>query len=283
MARLLIIGGSSYLGQRLTRLARHSHEVLYTYYSQDPLALPDGRQLDIRRRPVVRQLVQDWQPTAIIHVAGSDRSPDMANVIVTGTSNVSAAAAAADVRLVHLSTDVLFDGEHAPYVEADRPAPLHAYGRAKAQAEDAANRHPNHAIVRTSLIYGLTQMDHATRWVADGLRTGHQITLFSNQIRNPVWRQTLAQACLELATNEYQGVLHVAGAQAMSRAEYGLRLLDWWGISQRNTLDIGPAEGAWPRDCRLDISLAQKVLTTPLPGVDAVLAAYASADASPPD
>ena len=69
----------------------------------------------------------------------------------------------------------------------------------------------NHVIIRTSLIYGLQLMDRGTAWMVETLRRGRPVTLFTNQRRNPVWVETLCQACLELVTHEYRGILNVAG------------------------------------------------------------------------
>jgi dTDP-4-dehydrorhamnose reductase len=109
--------------------------------------------------------------------------------------------------------------------------------------------------------------------MAAALRAGQPVTLFTNQRRNPVWVETLGRACLELVTMEYRGVLNVAGRQVMTRAEFGQRLLDWWGVTERETLSFGPDEsGRWPLDCEMDVSLALRLLATPLLGVDEVLA-----------
>jgi dTDP-4-dehydrorhamnose reductase len=126
--------------------------------------------------------------------------------------------------------------------------------------------------VRTSLIYGLQEMDHGTSWVVEALRVGKRVTLFTDQIRNPIWVVSLGDACLELAELDYRGVLHVAGRQALSRAQFGLRMLGWWGVRRRDTLTLGPGDGErWPADCTLDVGRALGLLKTPLPGVDDVL------------
>lgn len=274
--RLLITGGSGYLGRHLTRRAalEWGGPFIYTTHSRDPLGLPQGVALDVRDGPAVARLVADFAPDAIIHTAGSNTTPDMTAVIVEGTAHVVAAARAAGARLIHLSTDALFDGTAAPYDETARPAPLHDYGRAKAAAEALVAAHPNTLIVRTSLIYGLEEMDNGTAWMAAALRAGQPVTLFTNQWRNPVWVESLARACLELITHPYRGILNVAGRQALSRADFGLRLLDWWGVTERATLMMEADEsGPWPLDCRLDVSRAEGLLATPLPGVDEVLCA----------
>ncbi len=270
--RLLITGGSSYLGRYLTRLAVADFEVCYTYFQNDPLGLPQGEWLDVREETAVSRLVHTFRPHVIIHTIGSNRCDDMYNVICRGTAHVTHAARATNARLIHISTDALFDGRHAPYTESASPSPLHEYGRAKAAAETIVSQHPDHVIIRTSLIYGLHEMDHSTAWIARALQAGKPVVLFDNQRRNPVWVETLARACLELATTPYVGILNVAGRQVLTRAEFGLRLLDWWQIAARETLQIGKADGEkWPLDCELDLQRATAVLQTPLYGVDEVL------------
>ena len=272
MARILISGGSSYLGQHLVPLSSLVHETSYTYYTHDPLQAPSAYKVDVRDGPAVHELVKRLRPEIIIHTAGSNRPADMANVIMKGTQHVAEAAAAAGARLIHISTDVVFNGQDAPYTEGAAPTPIHAYGRAKVASEISAGKLPDHAVVRTSLIYGLQIMDRGTAWVVDSLCKKQPVTLFTDQRRNPVWVQTLSLACLELATNNYQGILNVAGEQILTRAEFGLRMLDWWGIEDRSALALGPSDHAkWPADCTFDLSRAREVLDTPLPGVDTVL------------
>lgn len=272
MARLLITGGSSYLGQHLLPLALSRHQTSYTYFTNDPLQAPSAYQLDVCDSTAVQKLVKQLKPQIIIHTVGSNRSTDMANVITSGTHHITEAAELAGARLIHISSDVVFNGQDAPYAEDAPRTPIHAYGKAKAAAEIIAGKHPDHAVVRTSLIYGLQIMDRGTAWIVEALRNNRPVTLFSDQRRNPVWANTLSLACIELATNAYQGVLNVAGEQILTRAEFGLRMLDWWRIKDRSSLTVGPSDHEkWPADCTLDLSRAKAVLNTPQPGVDAVL------------
>lgn len=272
MARLLITGGSSYLGQHLVPLAAAQNQTSYTYFTHNPLPAPSGYKLDVREGPAVQTLVKQLQPEIIIHTVGSNRPADMENVIISGTRHVTEAAVMAGARLIHISTDVVFNGQDAPYGEDAPPTPIHAYGRAKTEAETIAAEHPDHVIVRTSLIYGLQIMDMGTRWLVEALRSKRPVTLFGDQRRNPVWADTLSSACLELAASNFRGILHVAGEQVLTRAEFGLRMLDWWGITDRASLSIGSSDHTkWPADCTFDLSRARGAINTPLPGVDAVL------------
>lgn len=273
--RILITGGSSYLGQHLVPAALRStvaHTINYTFYRNDPLRLPYGHPLDVRDARAVHSMVTSLQPDVIIHTAGSNRATDMTAVIQGGTQHIVEAAAAVQARLIYLSTDSIFEGNAAPYTETATPSPVNEYGRAKVAAEAIVAAYPNHVIIRTSLIYGLHLMDRSAEWMVKALRRGQPVQLFSNQYRNPVWAETLSQVCLELVTHPYTGILNVAGRQVLSRAEFALRMLDWWQVTEREMLTIGPTTaGEWPLDCRLDLSLAMTLLSTPLWGVDEVL------------
>ncbi len=268
--RLLITGGSGFVGRRLVSQARAHFEVAFTTYSRP---LPGGQVLDLRDADATRALVRAWAPDVIVHTAGSDASANMEAVIVQGTANLCQAARAAGARLIFLSSDVIFDGERAPYAEDAVPRPLHAYGRAKVAAEQVVAGLPDHLIVRTSLIYSLEEIERNLAWLVDALAARRPVTLFTDQWRNPIWVQTLTWALIETAAAPVRGRLHVAGRQALNRHDFGLRLLDWFGIEGRETLRAGPGDRArWPADCRLDIARAERLLATPLLGVDEVLA-----------
>jgi dTDP-4-dehydrorhamnose reductase len=170
---------------------------------------------------------------------------------------------------------VIFDGEQAPYDESAPPAPIHPYGEAKAEAEAEVQRlTPTAVIVRTSLICRLDPPDRTTSWIVDSLTHGLPVTLFTDEIRSPVWVSDLAAALLELAQNKYSGVINIAGPQALSRYTMGLHLaqclgLDPTGIRAGRSADSGLAR---PRNCTLDVRLAQRLLRTRLRSYDEGLA-----------
>jgi dTDP-4-dehydrorhamnose reductase len=229
----------------------------------------------------VTELVDKVCPAAIIHTAAMNPGGgrDFRATNVAGAYHVAHAAARCDARLIHISTDVLFDGQRGGYTEDDPPAPITPYGRSKAQAEEMVRQSGAEAvIVRTSLIYGWRpRVDRHTRQMEEDLAAGRPVHLFTDEVRNPIWVESLAAAVLELTGMAYTGILHVAGAQALSRYEFGVRLLRFHGLDPSPVLPIRSRESGLirPLNCTLNSARARSLLSVPLPGVDQVLRAHA--------
>lgn len=275
---MLVTGGSGYLGRWVVRLASGRWDVTATYLTQ-PVDTPgvDWRRLDVRDVAAVEALVRAVHPAVIVHTAALNpgQGSDFVAVNADGTRHVAHAAASVGARLVHVSTDVLFDGEQGGYVEEDPPSPITPYGRSKALAEEAIHASSAEAvIVRTSLIYGWRPTwDRQTRWVVGDLKAGEPVRLFTDELRCPIWVESLAAALIELATRDDTGVLHVAGAQTLSRYDFGVRLARFHGVDPAPIIPALSHESGLtrPLDCTLNCSRARSLLSTPLPGVDAVL------------
>jgi dTDP-4-dehydrorhamnose reductase len=298
---ILITGASGYVGQATFQAAvQAGYAVVGAYHRQQP-ALSGGAwmPLDLCDAAGVARLIADMRPAAIIHAGAAWGTPDEAQAtIVDGTRAVVAAASRVGTRLIHLSTDVLFDGEHAPYSESDPPAPITFYGAAKAAAEGIVAAHPNHVIVRTSLVTCFDPPDRSTAMVllaleespkeqiseweqgregeralklsqspAPPLARARPVTLFTDEYRSPVRTEDLAVALAELIEHGYRGVLHVAGPERLSRYELGLRIAAYHGRAPSPGIIAGTVAGSGmirPRDCTLDIALAGRILRTPL-------------------
>jgi dTDP-4-dehydrorhamnose reductase len=255
VARLLVTGGSGYVGRALVcKAAEAGWEVHGTSWSSGK-----GISLEVRDADDVRRVVREVRPDAVVHTAYVQEGPGAWGVNVDGSENV--ARAARRVRLVHMSTDVVFDGRKgSPYVEEDEPTPVTDYGRAKAEAERRVVAvHPGALLVRTSLVYGA---DEPSRHERAALERAH--AFYTNEIRCPIHVDDLAAALLELVSLDVSGPLHVAGADAVSRAEFA-------ELIARGPVASTPAPPGRPLDCTLDSSRAQALLTRRLRGVRSVL------------
>lgn len=275
--KVLITGGTSYLGQHMVPyFAEAGQEVVYTWRSTQLDLGSDAIQLDIRNEKAVEQTILAVKPAAVIHLAASNRSENealMTSSIIEGATNITNCCKRNGIRLIHMSTDVVFNGTDAPYAELDKKNPVHAYGQSKSAAEEIVLAHANSVVIRPSLIYGLRIKDRSTEWIESALQKSQPVTLFTDQIRNPVWVDTLSSACLELLDHEFNGLIHIVGNQTLSRAVFGVRMLDFWNIQVGDTLRFAPTPENlnWPPDLRMDTQLAKETLKTPLLGVDEVL------------
>jgi dTDP-4-dehydrorhamnose reductase len=273
----LITGAAGLLGSEIVRQAAGRWPLYGVIFQRQPQPRPGVSylRLDVGDPAAVLRLLRALRPQVIIHTAYRKAGPELERVTAAGAGHVAQAATQIGARLIHVSSDVLLDGEHAPYDESAQPASLHPYGRAKAEAERLVQEAaPAAAIVRTSLICQLDPPDPISGWIIDSLRHSQPITLFTDEIRSPVWVQDLAAALIELAQTSYAGVLNVAGPQPLSRFEMGWRLarrlgLDPQAISAGRSLDSGLSR---PRDCTLDVRRAQRLLRTHLRSYDEGLA-----------
>jgi dTDP-4-dehydrorhamnose reductase len=234
--RLLVTGAGGMLGQDVVRAAEAEGD--------EVLALARG-DLDVTDERAVAGAMSDEQVDAVINCAawtdvdGAESDPDGADAVnALGAENVANAAAHVGARLVHVSTDYVFDGDRSPdeaaYVESDIPSPRSVYGASKLAGEEAvAAVGGSHAIVRSSWLFGLG----GRNFVATMLELGadrDEVIVVDDQIGCPTATAHLAPALLALARDEdAQGIFHVAGGGRCSWHELAVETFRQAGISCR--------------------------------------------------
>lgn len=273
--RILVTGGTGLLGAALVaRGLADGHDLVATHHAHDP-GDPRARwlRLDVTDPAAVARAVARCD--AVIHTAYAFAGDALRPVTVDGAAHVARAASQARARLIHLSTDVVFDGTAAgAYREDHRPSPITPYGEAKRDAEERVlAAHPEATVVRTSLLYRPGPDDRQTRLARDLLEGRARGALFTDEIRCPAHVDELAAALLELAGRRWPGPLHLAGDEALSRHDFAARLLraqglDPAGLPAARSVDQPAAR---PRNCALDSARARGLLTARVRGVAAVL------------
>lgn len=275
--RILLTGASGYLGGALLRTLealQPDWDVHCTFFSIVPADdMPNSHHIDLRDESSVARVMDKVQPQIIFHTAALNQgaAQDMYETNARGSAYIARGAAKYNARLIHLSSDVIFDGTRGNYSEEDAPNPITPYAVSKADAEkNVLGSGANAVLVRTSLIYGFKPFDPRTR----AILRGEMPRLFTDEMRCPVWVFTLSQALVELADLEYCGVLNLAGTQALSRYDLGVKIMQTFEGDPNILIPTKSAESGLvrPRDCTLNVSRAQKLLETKLLSVDEVLA-----------
>lgn len=269
---LLVVGGTGYLGRALVREGRaRTLTVAATHHRQAPLELGcRWLPLDLTAEAAAADLVTSLRPRLLVNAAYVYGGPTLDAVSRRAPAVLAEAGHRAGSRVVHLSTDLVFDGRLGrPYTEDDRPDPVLPYGEAKLAAERAVlAAHPTALVVRTSLLYGGVEPGPQEELVRRA-GAGEDITFFVDEIRCPIAVGDLASDLIDLAeagTDDRDdtpaGLLHLAGPESLDRLSFARRLAPALGVDP-NRLVGGhpdPSLGPRPRNCALDSSRARAAL-----------------------
>jgi dTDP-4-dehydrorhamnose reductase len=233
-----------------------------------------GVDLDLLEPASIEAALEQARPDAVVHSAAlaeatvCEQQPELAM-----RSNVAASEALAracrgrGIRLVTLSTDLVFSGERSGWAEDDPALPLSVYGRTKLQAEQATLAEcPGSAVARVALVQGRGHGPRATssEAAAWSLASGARLRLFGDQYRTPVDAESVADGLLRILDGGHAGRFHLGGPERVSRLEQGRRVAALLGLPKAGIEPIRQADlplpGARPADASLDSSRARRVL-----------------------
>ncbi len=189
--------------------------------------------LDVADAAAVRAAVAELGPATIVNCAAwthvdsaEEHEAEAMAVNRDAVASLAAAAREHGARLLHVSTDYVFDGAATrPYVESDPTGPTTAYGRTKLAGERAAlAASPRNAVARTAWIFGAGRSNFVT-FVLDQAAAGRPIPAFTDQFGCPTFSVHLAEKLLDLAADDRGGVFHAAASGFCSRFEFAQAIL----------------------------------------------------------
>lgn len=218
--KVLITGAGGQLGRALLATAASGVEVIGLRSSE----------LDITDDCAVRRAVVQQAPALIVNAAAytavdraeSDEARSQ-QVNAVGVGHLASAAKETGARLVHISTDFVFDGsKSSPWLPDDNPAPLNAYGRTKLAGERAALAE-GAMVVRTSWVYSA----HGANFVRTMIRLMEErdhLDVVDDQVGRPTWAAGLARALWDLAEHGGAGVYHWADGGLASWYDFAVAI-----------------------------------------------------------
>lgn len=277
--RILVTGASGQLGPYVVdELVRRGHDVIaWRGRSHAP---------DITDHAAVERSIIEIAPEMVVHLAAlarpadAQRDPEIAKSINDeATRCLSGLCHHRGARFTYVSTDLVFDGDAAPYSEDQTANPLSEYARSKLAPERCVLDHGG-TVMRTALMFGPSRggdPNFFTQQVA-ALRKGESLRLFHDEYRTPLALCTAAAGLVEVCeadADTASGLYHLGGPERMNRVEFAQRLAAYLGVAAKyeatSRLDIDSPE---PRPA--DVSLCSDKFyaafpNTPRPSLEQAL------------
>ena len=191
-----------------------------------------GVQSELHGEAALEELVERASPRVVLHTAAMAdpgacfRDPDAAQRI---NAEIPALLARVcdrlGVRLIHVSTDLVFDGEHPPYRESDRALPVSVYGRTKLRGEEHARNVESSLVVRTAWLYGHDGGNFVETIRSQINRGAGGLKVVDDQRGCPTFCDDLSDAILRLLGTGAFGTYHLSGGGSCSRFEFAREIL----------------------------------------------------------
>lgn len=249
--RVLLLGGTGMLGSDLrSELQALGHDVVAP--GRDTLNIVDPVSVALLTSGAFGQLDFCINCSAYTAVDRAEEEPELANAVnAIGPGYLASACRLAGVRLIHVSTDFVFDGrtDH-PYVESDPPDPLGAYGKSKLEGEFAVMKNaPDSIIARTSWLYG-PNGNSFPKTMIRAWAAQKNLRVVSDQIGTPTYTVDLARTlCSFMKAGAEPGIYHTAGPDVMSWHDFATMAISTYAkaIGSDRLVDIEPIKTEdWP-------------------------------------
>ena len=242
--KIMILGANGFTGRRILKRLSFKHQVLAC--SLHPDILPeegyDFHILDMQNVDATDALLNNFRPDVIINASAMsvvdycEQHPEEAYALnVTAVKHLAEYSQSNSCRLIHLSTDFVFDGTATEaYTETDTTNPINYYGKTKQWSEEVIEQAcTNYAIARIEVVYGKPfngQHGNIVHLVKTRLQNGQSIRVVSDQFRSPTWVEDIARAIESLLSDKYQGIYHICGGETMSVADIAYRVAKHFGL-----------------------------------------------------
>ncbi|MBT1702879.1 family 1 glycosylhydrolase [Chryseosolibacter indicus] len=241
---VLITGATGTLGRAFERLCK-IRNISYVLLSR--------KDMDIADRDSVEEVIKHYEPWAVINAAGfvkvdeAELNPSVClRENTLGPAILAAISRKYGASFLTFSTDFVFNGNtHRPYLERDEAKPLNIYGVSKFLAETRVfNAHPSSLIIRTSSFFGPWDNYNFLSMMISNLEKGERFMALSDFIVSPTYVPDLVNACLDLLTDEENGIWHITQPSALSWRDFALMTaeianLDTSLITTANPKELG--------------------------------------------
>lgn len=271
--KFLVTGAAGLIGSQVVKDLIIQNYQVYSCYNDSIPQNGIPTKLDLTNQNNIKNILNEIQPDVIIHLAAMtgvdlcEAEQDLAMTInAKATETLANESAKQKAFFVYVSTDYIFDGNKGMKKENDSPNPLGFYGKSKLSGEISLNNSASGwCIARTSTPFGV----HPTKksfplWVKENLESKKEISVLTDQYTSPTYVVNLSKMLIEVATRQITGIIHLAGANRISRFSLAEMVADRLNLDKNLLKPATITEMNWkaqrPRDSSLDVSLATEIL-----------------------
>jgi len=291
--RILVAGGSGLLGGACCVHFSENFETFFSFHDHGvKIKGCNGWKVDLSNERQAQKFVQKVNPDAIINTVAltnlelCEEKPLLAEKVNVETArNTAIAAKDNGSKLIHISTNYVFDGERGNYSEEDTPKAAGVYSCTKIEGDEAVLAvKPEYNIVRTC-IFGwniVPERKNSVSWIYDALSRGQKISALTDQYMNIILANSLAENLELLVNSPKQGIYNISAHGSLSKFELASRVAELYGFDKsligKSTLkefyDKGIFKAKRPRDGSLTIQKFEKEFKVKLPSMDEDLAKF---------
>lgn len=239
MKKVVVTGSDGQLGRTLREFAQNAKNTLFDFKT--------SADLDITNEHLVSDFLNSEEYKYCINCAAytnveqAEKDPGAAYLINSeGAKNLALACKAYQVKLIHVSTDYVFDGEKkTPYTVEDQPNPINVYGKSKLKGEEYIRRIlPNHFIVRTSWLYSKKYGHNFYRTILRKALEGDDLRVTDDQKGCPTNTETLTKFILDdiIGGKKPYGTYHCTDGVPMTWYDFAQKILKENGLSDKVNL-----------------------------------------------
>jgi dTDP-4-dehydrorhamnose reductase len=247
MTRILLTGGTGLLAKSLLESSPADFDLFATYYPDRSLTGVDPRVqnlVDVRDPAQVNAVFDEVRPDVVIHTASignvdyaEKHRQEAWDVNVGGTQNMLAGCARHQARMIFISSNAVFDGEHPFYAEDDQVHPINYYGQLKVEGEQVvAQSGVASAIVRPILMYGWPyagERANPVTWWVSSLEQGKPLKVVDDVHSKPLLAPNCAEAIWVILRGNRTGTYHIAGADHVTLYQFAVETARVFDLDER--------------------------------------------------
>jgi len=252
--KLFILGIGGLTGSKLAMLAIDDFEIYGSYNLRNPkLTFVKNVKLDISDTSKLKETLSNIRPDILINACAINNvdfcethRDEAKKINIDTVEQLCKISDSFGIKLVHLSSDSVFDGTKSlPYVEDDIQNPVNYYGYTKLMGEKMTLKNPNNLVVRTTVLYGWLiksllnvpsssmKPENFVQWLINKLKSSEKVKIITDEISSPIIVDDYARSILRLVKGNYSGIFHSAPKIQITRYDFCIKIANFLDLDSK--------------------------------------------------